>query len=316
MSAEIAKLPGIGTQRREIFAAVAREGPSCARSAVSPQSFCATPRAAISRNGVVRSPRAFPAYRLFREGGWTALARSRLWRPGLPVTLNFFFEEMVRRNFSFGMYPGLSAGAYAAIHKHGSDTQKETYLPRWSTALVGTMCLTEPQCGTDLGLVSNAGPKPTDRDGIYQITGTKIFISPASMIDRNIIHLVLARLPDAPSGTRGISLFIVPKFLVKGRRLGRRPERRALRRDRAQDGDQGLRHLHHQFRRAEGYLVGAPHAGMRAMFTMMNAARLGVGLQGLAVGETASNRPAPMPTNAWRGRALTVRNFQRSRPIR
>ena len=185
------------------------------------------------------------------------------------------------------MYPGLSAGAYRALHMHGSDAQKQLYLPRlvdgtWS----GTMCLTEPQCGTDLGLIRTKA-EPTG-NGIFKITGTKIFISAGEHdLTENILHLVLARLPDAPAGIRGISLFLVPKFLVGA------------------DGALGARNgvrcgsIEHKmgikasatcvmnFDEAEGTLVGKPHAGMRAMFTMMNNARLGVALQGLGIGEVA-----------------------------
>ena len=310
---EIAKLPGYEDATPEIFAAVLEEGAKLCEEVLFPLNLSGDAEGCHFENGVVRTPKGFPeAYRLFREGGWTALAADPAYGgQGLPVTLNFFFEEMVAAaNFSFGMYPGLSAGAYAAIHKHGSDTQKETYLPRlvdgtWS----GTMCLTEPQCGTDLGLVRTRA-EPTDRDGIYQITGTKIFISAGEHdLTDNIIHLVLARLPDAPSGTRGISLFIVPKFLVK------------------EDGSVGARNgvrcggIEHKmgikasatctinFDEAEGYLVGAPHAGMRAMFTMMNAARLGVGLQGLAVGETAYQSARAYANERLAGRALTGAQF-------
>ena len=196
--------------------------------------------------------------------------------------MNFCLEEMIcSANFSFGMYPGLSHGAYRAIHMHGSAEQKAKYLPHlvdgtWS----GTMCLTEPHCGTDLGLIRTKA-EPAG-DGTYKITGTKIFISAGEHdLTDNILHLVLARLPDAPAGIRGISLFLVPKFLV------------------GEDGALGARNgvrcgsIEHKmgikasatcvmnFEAAEGTLVGKPHSGMRAMFTMMNSARLGVALQGL-----------------------------------
>jgi alkylation response protein AidB-like acyl-CoA dehydrogenase len=310
---EIAKLPGYEEATPEIFAAVLEEGAKLCEEVLFPLNLPGDAEGCHFENGVVRTPKGFPeAYRLFREGGWTALAADPAYGgQGLPVTLNFFFEEMVAAaNFSFGMYPGLSAGAYAAIHRHGSDTQKETYLPRlvdgtWS----GTMCLTEPQCGTDLGLVRTRA-EPTDREGVYAITGTKIFISAGEHdLTDNIIHLVLARLPDAPQGTRGISLFIVPKFLVK------------------EEGSAGARNgvrcggIEHKmgikasatctinFDDAEGYLVGAPHAGMRAMFTMMNAARLGVGLQGLAVGETAYQSARAYANERLAGRALKGAQF-------
>jgi alkylation response protein AidB-like acyl-CoA dehydrogenase len=207
------------------------------------------------------------------------------------------------------MYPGLSNGAYAAIHRHGNDEQKQTFLPHlvdgtWS----GTMCLTEPQCGTDLGQIrTKAEPQ---ENGSYKITGTKIFISAGEHdLTQNIIHLVLARIVGGPPGIRGISLFIVPKFLVK------------------EDGSVGPRNgvrcgsIEHKmgikasatcvinFEDAEGYLVGEAHKGMRAMFTMMNGARLGVGLQGLALGETALQTARQYAQERLQGRALTGDKF-------
>ncbi len=244
----------------------------------------------VYENGVVRTPKGFKeAYKAFTEGGWTSIAaQEKYGGQELPHFVSTAVEEMIcSANMSFGMYPGLSAGAYRAIAMHASDELKDRYLPKltsgeWS----GTMCLTEPQCGTDLGLIrTKAVPQG---DGTYKITGTKIFISAGEHdLTDNIIHLVLARLPDAPKGTKGISLFLVPKFLPKA------------------DGTPGMRNgvmcgaIEHKmgikasstcvmnFDDATGWLVGAPHAGMRAMFTMMNAARLGVGIQGLGLAEAA-----------------------------
>jgi alkylation response protein AidB-like acyl-CoA dehydrogenase len=207
---------------------------------------------------------------------------------GMPLLLNFAVQEMIcSANMSFGMYPGLSEGAYNALHLHGTDEQKQLYLPKLSTGeWSGTMCLTEPHCGTDLGLIKTKAT-PND-DGSYNITGTKIFISAGEHdLTENIIHLVLAKLPDAPEGVKGISLFVVPKFLPK------------------EDGSLGPRNgvacgsIEHKmgikasatcvmnFDGAKGWLVGEPHKGMRAMFTMMNTARLGVGMQGLGIAEVA-----------------------------
>jgi alkylation response protein AidB-like acyl-CoA dehydrogenase len=207
-------------------------------------------------------------------------------------------------NMAFGMYPGLTEGAYNAINLHGNDEQKALYLPKfvegtWS----GTMCLTEPHSGTDLGLIRTKAD-PQD-DGSYKITGTKIFISAGEHdLTENIVHLVLARLPDAPAGTKGISLFVVPKFLPK------------------EDTTLGPRNgvacgsLEHKmgikasatcvmnFDDATGWLVGQPHKGMRAMFTMMNAARLGVGIQGLGLGEAAYQGALTYAKERLQGRAL------------
>jgi butyryl-CoA dehydrogenase len=262
----------------------------------------------IFENGVVRTPKGFKeAYRAFAEGGWTGIAGAEKYGgQELPHVVSTTVEEMIcSANMSFGMYPGLSAGAYRAVALHGSDTLKDQYLPKlvsgeWS----GTMCLTEPQCGTDLGLIrTRAVP---GKDGSYKITGTKIFISAGEHdLTGNILHLVLARLPDAPKGIKGISLFLVPKFLPK------------------QDGSAGPRNgvacgaIEHKmgikasatcvmnFDDATGWLVGAPHGGMRAMFTMMNAARLGVGIQGLGIAEAAYQGAVAYARDRVQGRALS-----------
>jgi len=213
-------------------------------------------------------------------------------------------ELICSSNISFGMYPGLTHGACNALELHGSEDQKKTFLPnmihgRWS----GTMCLTEPHCGTDLGLIRTKA-EPVG-DGKYKITGTKIFISAGEHdMSENIVHLVLAKLPDAPEGSKGISLFIVPKFLVQ------------------EDGSLGARNgvacgsIEHKmgikasstcvmnFDAAEGTLVGEPHSGMAKMFTMMNVARLDVGIQGLGLAETAYQSAAAYAKERLQGRSL------------
>lgn len=238
----------------------------------------------------VKTPAGFnEAYQTFREGGWCGIACDPEYGGmGMPQVLNSAMKELIcSSNMSFGMYPGLSYGAYEALHKFGTDELKRIYLPKivdgtWS----GTMCLTEPHCGTDLGLIkTKAVPK---EDGSYAITGTKIFISAGEHdLTENIIHLVLAKLPDAPEGVKGISLFIVPKFIPKD------------------DGTPGVRNavncgsIEHKmgikasstcvmnFDEAQGWLVGEAHKGLRAMFAMMNDARLGVAMQGLGIAEVA-----------------------------
>ena len=309
---ELATFPGYEDATPDVFESVLEEGAKLCEGVLFPLNRSGDEEGCTFENGVVRTPKGFKeAYDTFRQGGWTALSCDPAYGgQGLPHTLQFFFEEMVSAsNMSFGMYPGLSHGAYAAIHRHSNDEQKQTFLPHlvdgtWS----GTMCLTEPQCGTDLGQIrTKAEPQG---NGTYKITGTKIFISAGEHdLTQNIVHLVLARIVGGPPGIRGISLFIVPKFLVKP------------------DGSVGPRNgvrcgsIEHKmgikasatcvinFEDAEGYLVGEAHKGMRAMFTMMNGARLGVGLQGLALGETALQTARQYAQERLQGRALSGDKF-------
>ena len=238
----------------------------------------------------VTAPKGFKqAYAQFVEGGWAALSCDPQYGgQGLPFVVNQCFYEMLNSaNQAWTMYPGLSHGAYEALHAHGTEAQKKMYLPKLvSGEWTGTMCLTEPHCGTDLGMLrSKAEPQA---DGTYRLTGNKIFISAGEHdMTANIVHLVLARLPGAPQGSKGISLFIVPKFNVN------------------EDGSLGARNgiwcgsLEHKMgihgnataqivlENAVGTMVGAPNKGLAAMFVMMNAARLGVGNQSLGLTEVA-----------------------------
>lgn len=238
----------------------------------------------------VKTPKGFKdAYAKYVEGGWPALSCDPAFGgQGLPFVVNqCLFEMLNSANQAWTMYPGLSHGAYEALVAHGTEEQKKTYLPKLTSGeWTGTMCLTEPHCGTDLGLLrTKAEPQP---DGSYRITGSKIFISAGEHdMTSNIIHLVLARLPDAPKGSKGISLFVVPKYKVKA------------------DGSLGERNpifcagLEHKMgihgnataqiviEGATGSLVGEPNKGLQAMFVMMNAARLGVGNQSLGLTEVA-----------------------------
>ncbi len=240
--------------------------------------------------GNVTTPTGFKAaYTKFRQAGWTGLDADPQWGgQGMPHVVNIATSEMnIAANVAWSMYPGLSHGAYSALVAHGSDDLKATYLPKIvSGEWTGTMCLTEPHAGTDLGIIRT---KATDNgDGSYAISGTKIFISAGEHdFTDNIVHLVLARLEGSPEGTKGISLFLVPKVLVNA------------------DGSLGERNgvvcgsLEHKmgihgnatavlnFDGATGYLVGEVNKGMNNMFTMMNAARLGTGMQGLGLGEVA-----------------------------
>lgn len=240
--------------------------------------------------GTVISPRGYrEAYRQYVEAGWAALACDpEFGGQGLPLVVNNAFYEMLNSsNQAWAMYPGLSHGAYACLHAHGSDEQKTLYLPRlvsgeWS----GTMCLTEAHCGTDLGLLrSKAEPQA---DGSCKITGSKIFISAGEHdLSDNIIHLVLARLPDVPQGSRGISLFIVPKFLPRadGSLGARNPITCGGIEEKM--GIHGNATCQMNLDGATGWLIGEPHKGLNAMFVFMNAARLGVGMQGLGLTEVA-----------------------------
>jgi alkylation response protein AidB-like acyl-CoA dehydrogenase len=240
--------------------------------------------------GAVHTPAGFKdAYAQYVQGGWPALSADPAYGgQGLPIVVNqCFFEMLNSANQAWTMYPGLSHGAYECIKAHGTDEQKTTYLPKLTSGeWTGTMCLTEPHCGTDLGLLrTKAEPQA---DGSYKLTGQKIFISAGEHdLTPNIVHLVLARLPDAPAGSKGISLFVVPKFIVNA------------------DGSLGARNaitcgaIEHKMGikasatcqmnldGAVGTLVGQPHKGLPAMFVMMNAARLGVGNQGLGLTEVA-----------------------------
>ena len=238
----------------------------------------------------VKTPTGFKAaYAQFVEGGWPALSCDPAFGgQGLPLVVNQCFYEMLNSaNQAWAMYPGLTHGAYAALHTYGTEEQQQTYLHKMTSGeWTGTMCLTEPHCGTDLGLMrTKAEPQP---DGSYRITGNKIFISAGEhdMVD-NIIHLVLARLPDAPTGIKGVSLFIVPKFRVnKDGSLG---ERNGIYCGGIEHkmGIHGNATAQIVIDGAYGTLVGQPNKGMNAMFVMMNAARLGVGNQSLGLTEVA-----------------------------
>jgi len=238
----------------------------------------------------VTTPTGFKAaYKQFLAGGWAALACDPAYGgQGLPLIVNqCFYEMMNSANQAWTMYPGLTHGAYAALYTHGTEQQKETYLHKMTSGeWTGTMCLTEPHCGTDLGLMrTKAEPQA---DGTYKITGTKIFISAGDHdLADNIIHLVLARLPDAPPGIKGVSLFIVPKYLVNAD--GTRGARNSVFASRLEHkmGIKGSATAQIELEGALGTLVGEPNKGMHGMFVMMNAARLGVGNQSLGLTEVA-----------------------------
>ncbi|WP_374545230.1 acyl-CoA dehydrogenase C-terminal domain-containing protein [Rhodoblastus sp.] len=305
---DLTSLPGYEDFSRDTVDAVLEEAAKLCEEVIQPLNRSGDEEGCHFENGVVRTPKGFKeAYDLFRAGGWTSIACDPAYGgQGLPAAVNILVEEMLcSANLSFGMYPGLSHGAYVSLHGFGSEELKATYLPKlvdgeWT----GTMCLTEPHCGTDLGLLrTRAAPQD---DGSYRITGTKIFISAGEHdLADNIIHLVLARLPDAPKGVKGISLFVVPKFLVKP------------------DGSLGARNgvacgsIEHKmgikasstcvmnFDDAQGWLIGEPNKGMQAMFAMMNTERLAVGAQGLGLAEGSYQGAATYARERLQGRSLS-----------
>ena len=259
-------------------------------------------------NGNVTTPKGFKeAYAEYVAGGWQGLSHPPEYGgQGLPMSLNLMKSEMMgTANWSFTMYPGLSLGCMNTVMQYGDDKQKSTYLPKLvSGEWTGTMCLTEPQCGTDLGQVKTKA-EPVG-DGTYKLSGTKIFISAGEHdLAENIVHIVLARLPDAPKGTRGISLFIVPKFLVNA------------------DGSVGARNpvvcgsIEHKmgirasatavlnFDGAIGYMIAEPNKGLEAMFTFMNTARIGTAVQGVAHAELSYQGALPYALERRSMRALS-----------
>ena len=281
-------LRGDDEVNRELIDAIVDEGAKFAQNELAPLNRSGDEEGCGFENGTVTTPAGFKeAYQKYVEGGWPSLAAPlEHGGQGLPNSLGVVMSEMNgTANWSWSMYPGLSHGAIKTLEEHGTDEQKEKYLTRLiSGEWTGTMCLTEPHCGTDLGILrTKAEP---NADGSYAITGTKIFISAGDhdFVD-NIVHIVLARLPDAPKGTKGISLFIVPKVNVN------------------EDGSLGDSNsvlcgsIEHKmgikasatcvmnFEGAKGYLIGPPNRGLNCMFTFMNTARVGTALQGLAAAE-------------------------------
>jgi len=256
----------------------------------------------------VRTPKGFKeAYARYVEGGWPSLSCDPAYGgQGLPIVVNQCLYEMLNSaNQAWTMYPGLSHGAYECLHAHGTPEQKATYLPKLTSGVwTGTMCLTEPHCGTDLGLLrSKAEPQG---DGTYRISGQKIFISAGEHdLAENIVHLVLARLPDAPAGSKGISLFVVPKVLVNAD--GSLGARNAIRCG-ALEHKMGI-HANSTCQMnldgATGTLVGEPNKGLAAMFVMMNAARLGVGNQSLGLTEVAYQNAVAYARERVQMRALS-----------
>ncbi|QYK42889.1 MAG: acyl-CoA dehydrogenase C-terminal domain-containing protein [Paracoccaceae bacterium] len=301
-------IPGYEDLDQGFTSAVLEEAGKVASEVLAPLNAVGDREGCHLENGVVRTPAGFDkAFAAMKEGGWTALdCDPDYGGQGLPYLMGTAVGEMfVSANMAFNMYQGLTHGAYSAIHTHGTADQKATYLPRMvSCDWTGTMNLTEPHCGTDLGLMrTRAEPQP---DGSYRITGQKIFISAGEHdLAENIIHLVLAKAPGGGEGTKGISLFIVPKFLVNGD--GSLGARNALSCGKIEEkmGIHGNATCVMNYDGATGWLLGDLHKGMRAMFTMMNEARLGVGLQGYAQAEAAYQNALAYARDRLQGRAVT-----------
>jgi len=305
---QLATMPAYKDATPDLLLAVIEEGAHLCANVLAPINQSGDQEGCRLEEGAVRTPAGFrEAYTAFREGGWSGMtADPAFGGQGLPHLTRFVLDELLcSSNLSFSMYPELAHGATLLLEHWGDDELKRRYLPKlidgtWG----GTMCLTEPQAGTDLGIIrTRAVPAG---NGAYRVTGTKIFISAGDQdLTENIVHLVLAKLPDAPPGTRGISLLLVPKFLP------------------TEDGTPGTRNsvtvgsIEHKmgiranatcvlnFDDATGWLVGEPHRGLRVMFTMMNGARLGVGMQGLGLAAVSYENALAYAKERLQGRALT-----------
>ena len=301
-------IPGYDELEPDFTSAVLDEAGKLASEVLAPLNAVGDTEGCVLENGVVRTPRGFKeAYERLREGGWMGLdCEPEHGGQGMPYILGTAVGEIfVSANMSLNMYQGLTHGAYSTINAHGTEEQKATFLPKMVEGVwTGTMNLTEPHCGTDLGLMrTRAEPQ---EDGSYRITGTKIFISAGDHdLSENIIHLVLAKAPGGGPGTKGISLFIVPKFLIN--EDGTLGERNAVSVGNIEEkmGIHGNSTCVLNYDGATGYLLGELHKGMRAMFTMMNEARIGVGLQGYAQAEAAYQAAVAYAKERLQGRAVT-----------
>ncbi len=303
-----ASLEGFDEATRDLIDAVLDEGARFTEQVLAPLNKTGDEEGCRWENGEVHSPKGFKeAYAQFVAGGWNGLtAPTEFGGQNLPEVVGAVFKEMIdAANLSWGTYPLLSHGATESLKHVGSAWQQEAFLKpivegRWT----GTMCLTEPHCGSDLGLLKTKAEP--NADGTHRINGTKIFITAGEHdMTENIVHLVLARLPDAPPGVRGISLFIVPK--IKVGRDGVMGERNALGCGSIEHkmGIKGSATCVMNFDGAEGYLIGEPNKGLAAMFLMMNSARLAVGLQGLGLMERAWQNSLAYARDRLQGRALT-----------
>ena len=301
-------IPGYDEMEASFTGAILEEAGKLSGEVLAPLNVVGDTEGCVLENGVVRTPAGFKAaFDEMKAGGWTGIDfPEEFGGQNMPYVMSTAVGEYFSAaNQAFTMYQGLTHGAASAILAHGSADQKATYLPNMvSCEWTGTMNLTEPHCGTDLGLMrTKAEPQG---DGTYKVTGQKIFISAGEHdMAENIIHLVLAKIPGGPEGIKGVSLFIVPKFLVNedgtlgarnGVSCGKIEEKMGI---------HGNSTCVMNYDEAVGYLLGEEHKGMRAMFTMMNEARLGVGMQGLAVAEAAYQNGLAYAKDRLQGRAIT-----------
>lgn len=307
--AHYARLPAGEDATVDVVNAILEEGARFTREVLLPLNQSGDTQGCSLDSGKVTAPDGFrEAYQQYVDGGWPSLAADPAFGgQGLPHSLSMVFSEMISSaNLAWGMYPGLSHGAADALSHHGTQEQKSTYLSKLTEGVwTGTMCLTEPHCGTDLGLIKTRAVPVENSDG-YTLTGTKIFISAGDHdLADNIVHLVLAKLPDAPEGSKGISLFVVPKFLPDAEGNPGEPNGVSCGSLEHKMGIHGNATCVMNFDDAVGYLVGEPHKGLACMFTMMNAARLGVGIQGLGLIETSFQNSLSYARDRLQMRALS-----------
>ncbi len=301
-----ASMPATAEVTRDLADAILEEAGKMVEGLLLPLNRSGDEEGCQWNDSVVTTPKGFKeAYKTFAENGWTALAGNPVYGgQGMPKSLSVLFEEMIHAtNTSFALYPLLSNGATLCLDAHASDALKETYLPKlYSGEWAGTMCLTEPHCGTDLGILRTKAV-PSD-DGSFQVSGTKIFITGGEHdLTSNIIHLVLAKLPGAPEGSKGISLFLVPKFLPDAD--GNAGERNGVKCGSIEHkmGIKGSATCVLNFDDAKGWLVGEENQGLAAMFTMMNYERLSIGLQGTGLGEASYQSAVAYAKDRLQGRS-------------